>query len=67
VYPITQKAIGSRMGKGCGAVKKYVFNLSKGKIVLELEALISKDFIFFLKKLILRLPVKSCILFRSYY
>lgn len=67
VYPVTQKPIGSRMGKGCGPIKKHIFNLTRGKIILEIEALISKEFLSFLKQLILRLPVKACILYRSYY
>jgi len=64
---VTQKPIGSRMGKGCGPIKKHIFNLTRGKIILEIEALISKEFLSFLKQLILRLPVKACILYRSYY
>jgi len=67
VYPVTKKSVGSRMGKGVGAVKLYIANIKAGKILLELQTLVSKELIVILRKLVLKLPVKCCILLRSYY
>jgi ribosomal protein L16/L10AE len=64
---VTKKSVGSRMGKGVGAVKLYIANIKAGKILLELQTLVSKELIVILRKLVLKLPVKCCILLRSYY
>jgi large subunit ribosomal protein L16 len=66
-YPVTKKSAGSRMGKGVGPVKFYIANIKKGRIILELQALITKELITFFKKLILKLPVKACVLLKTYY
>lgn len=66
-YPITKKSTGSRMGKGVGPVKFYVANIKKGCILLELQAIITQELLVFFKKLVLKLPVKSCVLLKSYY
>jgi ribosomal protein L16/L10AE len=55
------------MGKGVGAVKLYIANVKQGKILLELQTLVSKELLAMLKKLVFKLPVKCCILLRSYY
>ena len=66
-YPITKKSAGSRMGKGVGPIKFYISNIKKGRILLELQTILSKELVYFFKKLVLRLPLKACILLRSYY
>ena len=66
-FPVTKKSAGSRMGKGVGPVKFYVANIKKGRILLELQALLTKELIIFFKKLVLKLPVKACVLLKSYY
>lgn len=66
-YPITKKSIGSRMGKGVGSIKYYISNIKKGRILLELQTLMSKELYLLLKKISFKLPVKTCILFRLYY
>jgi len=55
------------MGKGVGPVKSYILNVKAGRILLELQALISKELLFLLKKTTLKLPIKASILFKSYY
>lgn len=55
------------MGKGVGGVKYYIANVKRGKILIELQVLVSKEILLLLKKLILRLPVKCCVLMRAYY
>ena len=55
------------MGKGVGPVKSYILNVKAGVILLELQALISKELFFLLRKLKLKLPVKTTVLFKSYY
>ena len=55
------------MGKGAGAIKQYIMNVKRGRILLELQATISKDLIHFLKRIISNLPVSCSILLRSYY
>jgi ribosomal protein L16/L10AE len=55
------------MGKGVGPVKFYVANIKKGRIILELQALITQELIMFFKKLVLKLPVKACVLLKAYY
>lgn len=66
-YPVTKKSVGSRMGKGVGPIKHYISHLKKGMVILELQTLVSKELISCLKKLVFRLPIKVCILARSYY
>ena len=41
-YPVTKKSIGSRMGKGVGPVKSHIFNMKQGRVLLEVQTLISK-------------------------
>jgi ribosomal protein L16/L10AE len=55
------------MGKGVGPVKHYVSNVKTGKVILELQTLVSKELFASFKKLILKLPLKVCVLLRSYY
>lgn len=55
------------MGKGVGPVKFYIFNMKAGLVLLELQTLISKELITFLKRLALKLPVRASVLLRSYY
>jgi len=55
------------MGKGVGAIKDYIMNVKRGRILLELQASVSKELISFLKKLLSHLPVRTCILSRVYY
>ena len=55
------------MGKGVGPIKFYISNIKKGRILLELQTILSKELVYFFKKLVLRLPLKACILLRSYY
>jgi ribosomal protein L16/L10AE len=55
------------MGKGVGPIKYYIANIKKGLIILELQTAITKELTGFLKKLILKLPVKSQVLLKSYY
>lgn len=66
-HPVTKKSEGSRMGKGVGGVKYYIANVKRGKILIELQVLVSKEILLLLKKLVLRLPVKCCVLLRAYY
>ena len=66
-YPVTKKSVGSRMGKGVGAVKMYISNVKKGSILLELQAPISRELLFLLKKVASKLSVKIAIFIRSYY
>lgn len=67
VYPITKKSAGSRMGKGVGAIKDYIMNVKRGRILLELQTTISKELISLLKKVLSNLPIRACILLRNYY
>jgi len=55
------------MGKGVGAVKSYISNIKKGRILLELQALISKELFYMLKKLTSKLSENTSILVRSHY
>lgn len=66
-YPITKKSAGSRMGKGVGPIKDYIMNVKRGRILLELQATISKELISLLKKVLSHLPIRACILLRTYY
>jgi len=67
VYPITKKSAGSRMGKGVGPIKNYIMNVKSGRILLELQATVSKELISLLKRVLSNLPIRACILLRSYY
>ena len=40
------------MGKGVGPIKDYIMNVKRGRILLELQAPISKELISLLKKLL---------------
>ena len=41
-HPITAKSLGSRMGKGSGSIKGYIFYIKKGTIFIELVGLSEK-------------------------
>ncbi len=66
-YPLTKKSDGSRMGKGVGPIKSYIAHIKKGCVLIELQTELSKELITCIKKVLLRLSVKSSIMFRSYY
>jgi ribosomal protein L16/L10AE len=55
------------MGKGVGPLRYHVANIKRGSIILEFQSNITQELVFFLKKLVLKLPVKSRILLKAYY
>jgi large subunit ribosomal protein L16 len=64
-HPLTKKSLGSRMGKGVGSVKSWVFFIRRGFIILEINQITKSLAYCALRLASLRVSLKVYIIFRN--
>ena len=64
--PITKKPLMSRMGKGCGVIKKWIAVVKSGTVILEINGVSKRLAKNALKLASLRLPLKVNIISRVF-
>lgn len=67
LLPITEKSVGTRMGKGAGGLKTKIFYLKKGTLFIELFTLNKKITKSVLKQIQMKYNFKSCLINRNFF